>query len=72
MTWAAVIAGVSGITGVAQQFALALCLAVAVKRAHQALMDNRRYHFTTWRWGQWLLLLLAFGYALKLAATING
>jgi hypothetical protein len=57
-------------TGVVGQVAVAACGLTALLRAHRAIALNHRYQFTTWRWGRRVALVLAFGYALKLAAAL--
>ena len=52
--------------------ALVFCAAEAMRRVHRAVVVNHRYHFTTWRWGRRLVLVLALGYGLKLAALLTG
>ncbi len=69
--WAAWLLGLPVPLGLAGQFALAYCGVAALRRAIRAAVQNHRYHFTTWRWGRWLLLALAFGYALKLAVLLS-
>ena len=51
---------------------IAVCLVAAFQRGHRALAHNARYHFTTWRWGRVLVMILAIGYALKLAILVSG
>lgn len=69
--WAAFVLGLPVSSGLAGPFALALCAASAVTRAHRAVAHNHRYHFTTWRWGCRLVFGLLFGYALKLAVLLS-
>ena len=69
--WASLVLGAIMPLGLVGQFALAYCSIAAVQRAYQAVIQNHRYHFTTWRWGRWLVLALLFGYALKLAAVLT-
>jgi len=69
--WAALVLGLPVSSGLAGPFALALCAASAVTRAHRAIARNHRYHFTTWRWGRRLVFVLAIGYALKLAVLLS-
>jgi hypothetical protein len=70
--WAAWLLGLSVPLGLAGHFALACCGIAALKRASRAIVQNHRYHFTTWRWGRWLVLGLLFGYALKMAVLLRG
>lgn len=49
---------------------MAVAVLFAFKRLHQALWVNHRYWFTTWRWGRWLAVLLAFGWLLKLTLSV--
>ncbi len=69
--WASYVLGATMPLGLLGQCALAYCGIAAVQRALQAVFQNHRYHFTTWRWGRWLVLVLAFGYALKLAVWLS-
>ena len=71
VAWSALVLGLPVSSGLAGLFALALCAASAVTRARRAVALNHRYHFTTWRWGRRLLLVLLFGYALKLAVLLS-
>lgn len=68
--WAAWLLGLSMQFGLAGQFALAWCGVAAARRAFRAVLQNHRYHFTTWRWGRWLGVMLLFGYSLKLAVHL--
>lgn len=69
--WAALVMGLPVPTGLAGHCVIAVCAVSALGRAHRAVADNHRYHFSTWRWGRRLLLVLLFGYALKLAMLIS-
>lgn len=71
VAWAAFILGVPVPLGLVGQCVLAYCGVAALRRAHRAVVLNHRYHFTTWCWGRWAVLALAFGYALKLAALLS-
>lgn len=68
--WAVWLLGPSVPLGLAGQCALAWCGVAAVRRALRAVLQNHRYHFTTWRWGRWLVVVLLFGYSLKLAVNL--
>jgi hypothetical protein len=72
VAWATFIIGLPTPVALAGQFALACCGVAALRRAIRAVAQNHRYHFTTWRWGRWVVFALVFGYALKLAALISG
>jgi len=54
----------SGIVGVA---VVACALFSAATRLHQAICQNERYEFTTWRWGRPLIVLVAIGAVVKVA-----
>ncbi|HSI51857.1 hypothetical protein LRH25_30840 [Ideonella azotifigens] len=71
VAWANFVFGLPAHLGLAGQCVLAYCGFAAIQRAHQAVVQNPRYHFTTWRWGRWVVLVLAFGYALKLATLLT-
>jgi hypothetical protein len=68
---AALVLSASFPSGVAGMSAVAFCAVAAIPRAHRAVAENHRYHFTTWRWGRRLAIVLAFGYALKLAVMLS-
>ena len=72
VAWAVIVGGMPASGGLMRHFALALCAVSAITRAHRAVAHNHRYHFTTWRWGRRLVIVLAFGYALKLAVLFSG
>lgn len=71
VAWAAFVLGLPVSGGLAGQGVLALCAVAAVRRVHRAVMHNHRYHFTTWCWGRWPALVLAYGYALKLSVMLS-
>lgn len=71
VAWAALVLGLPVSSGLAGLVALALCALSAFTRAHRAIAHNHRYHFTTWRWGRRLVVVLAIGYALKLAVLLS-
>jgi hypothetical protein len=71
MGLAALVLGAPFPSGVAGLSAVAFCAVAAIRRAYRAIADNHRYHFTTWRWGRRLAIVLAFGYALKLAVMLS-
>ncbi len=68
---AALILGAPFPGGVVGMSAVAFCAVAVFRRAYRATFQNHRYHFTTWRWGLRLALVLAFGYALKLAVMLS-
>lgn len=69
--WAVFVLSLPVPTGLAGHCVLAVCAVSALGRAHRSVANNHRYHFSTWRWGRRLLLVLLFGYALKLAMLIS-
>jgi hypothetical protein len=71
MFWANVVLGLPMPLGLAGQCVLVICGVAALRRVHRAVTQNHRYHFTTWRWGRWVVLALASGNALKLAAMFS-
>lgn len=71
VAWAVFVLSLPVPTGLAGHCVLAVCAVSALGRAHRAVANNHRYHFSTWRWGRRLLLMLLFGYALKLAMLIS-
>ena len=54
-------------TGVAGLLLVACALWCAVQRLREAVLENERYRFTTWRWGRPVVGLLLIGALLKLA-----
>lgn len=69
--WAELVLGLPVPSGLAGHCVLAVCVVSALGRAHRAVAHNHRYHFTTWRWGRWLAIVLLFGYVLKLAMLFS-
>jgi hypothetical protein len=69
--WASFVLGTTVPLGLLGDCALAYRGIAAVQRAYLAVRQNHRYHFTTWRWGLRLVLVLALGYALKLAVWLS-
>lgn len=53
--------------GLIGPFVVALAVLVGLGRLHRALWVNRRYRFTTWRWGRVLASTLMIGAVLKLS-----
>lgn len=53
--------------GIVGPVIMALAALSAIGRAKRAIWANRHYHFTTWRWGRWALILLSVGLVLKVA-----
>lgn len=56
--------------GIVGPMVIALAVLSAVGRAHRAVWQNHRYHFTTWRWGRVVIGLLLLGLVLKLATQV--
>lgn len=71
VAWVAFVLGLPAWGGLVSHCMIALCAVSAFARAYQAMAHNHRYHFTTWRWGRWIAILLTYGYALKLAAVLS-
>ncbi len=44
---------------------VAAAVVAALGRLRRALFRNRRYYFTTWRWGRLVVALLVAGWAMK-------
>lgn len=63
---ASLLARVPGHGGVVVPLLTAVFVLVGVRRVFTALFDNRRYHFTTLRWGRPVAWLIALGAVLKL------
>lgn len=53
--------------GLIGPFVTALAVLFGLRRVHRALWVNRRYRFTTWRWGRVLASMLLIGAVLKLS-----
>ena len=51
----------SPVGGVMRIVAVTLTIVVALRRMRLALFQNGRYHFTTWRLGAYVALILAIG-----------
>lgn len=68
---AALIFGAPFPGGVVGMSALAFCAVAVFRRGYRAVIENHRYHFTTWRWGRRLAFVVAFGYALKLTVMLS-
>jgi hypothetical protein len=56
-------------SGIVGPMVIALAALSLLGRAHCAVMQNHRYHFTTWRWGQVAAMLLLMGLVMKVALT---
>jgi len=65
--WIVLAANLPQPAGVVGPIVMALAALSALGRAHRAIWVNHRYHFTTWRWGRWALILLSVGVVLKVA-----
>ncbi len=63
--WIAAVLQLSPHQGIVQG-AVTVVSCAAAQRLYRAIWRNRRYRFTTWRWGRWAALLLALGGVLKL------
>lgn len=62
--WAA-LSHVADRGGLLLAFGMAMLVMSAARRLLTALLANQRYQFTTWRWGRWLLWMMALGALLK-------
>lgn len=65
MAWA-VLSQVPGQGGLVLAFVMALLVVSVARRLFTALLANRRYHFTTWRWGRVLAWMMVVGALLSL------
>lgn len=65
--WLVAIRAAPADLGLVGALACACMVMMAVRRLWIAIRLNRRYHFTTWRWGKVVAWLLLFGMVLKLA-----
>ena len=64
--WLAALLAAPFDTGSVEVVAAAALGVSAARRVQCALWRNRRYRFTTWRWGVWLALAVAIGALAKL------
>lgn len=51
--------------GLVGPFVTAMAVLLGLGRLHRALWQNRRYWFTTWRWGRVAAALMVVGAVLK-------
>ncbi len=66
LRWVLVFSHAPKPVGLVGPFVAAVALLCALGRLHRALWVNRRYRFTTWRWGRIAAALLLMGVVLKL------
>ena len=66
VAWAVVVARAPMQTGIVGMLSIACTALFAVSRLQRALLRNKRYRFTTWRWGRALTVLLLLGLMMKL------
>jgi hypothetical protein len=66
--WIAVATHLPQPAGIVGPVIIALAVLGTLGRAHRAAWHNRRYHFTTWRWGRVVGVLLLLGSLIKLAS----
>ena len=57
------------VNGVVRVVVLTLTIVVTLRRMRRALFRNARYHFTTWRLGTFVALILAIGAVAKALLT---
>jgi hypothetical protein len=67
----ALLAQVSGGSGILMPTGVAVLALVGLSRVHTAFCLNHRYRFTTWRWGRIAQLLLVVGALIKLLLTMR-
>jgi hypothetical protein len=65
--WVALAAQLPQPVGIVGPMVIALAVLCALGRAHRAVWQNHRYHFTTWRWGRVVVGLLVVGLVVKVA-----
>lgn len=53
--------------GIVGPMIVALAGLSAIRRMQRAVLQNHRYHFTTWRWSRVAIAFLLLGVILKLA-----
>lgn len=67
LAWGVLAMQIAPRVGIVGPMVTALAALCAVRRLCRAVWLSHRYFFTTWRWGQLALCLLAFALVLKLA-----
>lgn len=68
--WMALAASLPQPAGIVGPMIMALAALSALCRAPKAVWVDHRYHFTTWRWGRWVLILLLIGLVLRVALQV--
>jgi len=63
--WVLVVVRAPMSMGIVGMLVIACAALSAVFRLRRALLSNRRYRFTTWRWGRVLAVLMLVGLAMK-------
>lgn len=59
-------------TGTTGALLMAFALLFAISRLRRAIFENASYHFTTWRWGRPVVVLVAVGASLKFMMSLLG
>lgn len=67
LLWMWIIGRAPAPLGVVGPFVVAVAALCLLLRLRRALWSNRRYRFTTWRWGKTFAAMLVVGVVLKLA-----
>lgn len=60
-SWIAIATHLPQPEGIAVPMVVVVALLSAIGRAHRAVWQNHRYHFTTWRWARILISMLLIG-----------
>ena len=66
LAWIAAAMQLSAASGIVRGAIVTAAAVATLRRLRRALWNNHRYHFSTWRWGRVLAILMLIGWALKL------
>ena len=69
VAWVLVIVRVPMPMGIVGMLVIARAGPVGLSRLQRALFRNKRYRFTTWRWGRVLTALMLVGPAMRVMST---
>ena len=68
LLWIWISSRVPAPVGIVGPFFVAVAALCLLSRLRRALWENRRYRFTTWRWGKMLAAIFVIGAVLKIAS----
>lgn len=69
MLWVLLVQHAPEPVGLVGPFVTAMAVLLGLGRLHRAIWVNRRYWFTTWRWGKVMAAMLLIGAVLKVTMT---